>query len=403
MRWIPILVLIAILLAPCAKAATVAVDVSHGEGTVALVNPVVDPASGRVIGEGIVPTLSWYEWAYFGRYQDLESAGAKFLGDRITYESLRDVDVLIIGQLHEPLDDDEIKAVVKWFSLGGKVLWVSGDSDIDDGSYVQDNANKLLSAIPGVRLRIDYATVTDTFSNAGKSSYVSGFVRPDLHTPGASVLNEGYIGEVGKVLFHEGGVIAWVDDSGKWHPLIIGEIPEGVYRIVTTSSNGMIEDNRAPEPRAYGVWEKGIFTLLAVEFVKLPNGAEGILIVSGESPYGSQVPIWVNRYGNYLFDGQRFVSNLLNWAVRQSYTLEKAETLSTTTTSTTRRTTTTTSENEDTTTSSSWTADSATSSSTHQAPTTSPEESSGSGWLVAVLAILLLSAAVLAFLLVKKR
>ncbi|WP_234394357.1 hypothetical protein [Thermococcus piezophilus] len=389
-----VLILIGVF-SQCVGATTIAVDISHDEGTIALVASIVDPTTGKIVAEGIIPTLSWYDWSYFGYEPELENAGVTRLGDAITYDALKDVDMLIIGQLGEGLSQEEIDAIVKWFSEGGKVLWVAGDSDIKTGAYIQDNANRLLAAIPNARLRFDYATATDTFSNAGKSTYVAGYVRVDLHTPDASILNQGYHSEVGKVLFHEPGVLAWVDENGKWHPLIAGEIPEGVYRIITTSGNGMIEDYSAPEPMAYRTWEKGLFTLLAVEFVKLPNGRESLLILSVESPYGSPVPIWVNRYGPYLFDGQQFVTNLLRWATLQASNLKpEEETITLSTTATTGTTTTTTTTSTITPTS----MVGATSS------TTTTEDSGGiPAWGIGLVVVLLLGAVILAFLMMKRR
>ncbi|ASJ12310.1 hypothetical protein [Thermococcus thioreducens] len=404
MRKVPVtLIIFVIFFSQYVGAATIAVDVSHSEGTVALVSPIVDPVTGRIIAEGMIPALSWYDWGYIGYSPELENAGVKHLGDGITYDALEGVDILIIGQPWKRFSPDEMEAIVKWFSEGRKVLWVAGDCDRKDSAYVQRNVNELLSAIPNTRLRIDYATATDTFSNAGKSAYVAGFVRVDLETPDAGILNRGYQGEVGKVLFHEPGVLAWVDENGKWHPLIAGEIPEGVYRIVTTSGNGMIEDDYAPEARAYKAWDRGLFTLLAVEFVKLPNGAESILIVSGESPYGSPVPIWVNRYGTYLFDGQQFVTNLLRWALLEASKLappEETTTTIVTTTTTTEETTKTTHLTVSTTTTSNPVAEPTTA--TSETPVTTAASSRTPVWIVGVAVVLLTGAAVLVFLLLKK-
>ncbi|WP_258084537.1 hypothetical protein [Thermococcus thermotolerans] len=397
------LIIFVIFFSQYVGAATIAVDVSHNEGTIALVSSIVDPVTGRIIAEGMIPALSWYDWGYIGYSSELENAGVKHLGDGITYDALEGVDVLIIGQPWKRFSPGEMGAIVKWFSEGGKVLWVAGDCDRKDSAYVQRNVNELLSAIPNTKLRIDYATATDTFSNAGKSAYVAGFVRADLETPDAGILNKGYQGEVGKVLFHEPGVLAWVDENGRWHPLIAGEIPEGVYRIVTTSGNGMIEDDYTPEARAYKAWDRGVFTLLAVEFVKFPNGAESILIVSAESPYGSPVPIWVNRYGSYLFDGQQFVTNLLRWALIEASKLappEETTTTTVTTTTTTQGITTTTHLTVSTTTTSNPVVETTTA--TSETPVTTAASSGTPVWIVGVAVVLLTGAAVLVFLLLKK-
>lgn len=404
MRGVAIIsIVLVLLMIPAVSATTIAVDVSHGEGTVALVTPVVDPISGKVVAEGIIPTLSWYEWGYIGYSLELEKAKVKRLGESITPEALQGVDILILGHLQKELSPEEVKAIVEWFSEGGKVLWVSGDSERNRGAYVQRNANKLLEALPGVKLRIDYATVKDTFSNAGKSYYVAGYVRVDLETPDASILTKGYQGEFGKVLFHEPGVLAWVDENGEWHPLVAGEMPGGVYRIVTTSGNGLIEDDYAPEARAYTPWQQGLFSLLAVEFVKLPNGGESLLIVSTETPYGGQVPIWVNRYGSYLFDGQQFVTNLLRWAIVQSEKMKPPERETTTTTTTT--TTKTPTETPTTTVTTTTTTQSPTSTTQIAVPQTvsTPGGSSKTPiWLVGVIVVLAIGTAVLAFLLMRR-
>lgn len=402
MRKLPItLILFAVLLSQYVSATSIAVDVSHDEGTVALVSPIVDPTTGRIVAEGIIPTLSWYEWGYIGYSPELRKAKVVHLGSTITYDALKNVDVLVIGQLWEGLSQDEIAAIVRWFSEGEKVLWVSGDCDRKESAYVQRNANELLSAIPGVKLRIDYATAKDTFSNAGKSAYVSGFVRVDLETPDANVLNRGYQGEIGKALFHEPGVLAWVDGDGKWHPLVAGEIPDGVYRIVTTSGNGVIEDDYPPEARAYKAWEQGLFTLLAAELVKLPNGAESLLIVSTESPYGSPVPIWVNRYGSYLFDGQQFVTNLLQWATLEASKMKPAVETTTTTTSpkTTTTTTTTTHSTSSVTTTTTTTRESITADATTTTTSTSGRTPL---WIIGVIIALLIGTAALVFLLIRR-
>ncbi len=322
------------MIAGVSSAATIAADVSHGEGTVALVTPVVDPTTGKMVSHGIVNVLSWYNWGYIGSVPELNGK-MKCLGRTITPESLKGVDMLIIGQLKQPLSPEEVSAITGWFSEGGRILWISGDADIGEGAYIQKNVDDLLDKIPNAHLRLDYATATDTFSNAGKDLYVAGYVRPDLGTPDSETLLKGYTSEVGKVLFYTTGVLAWVDDSGKWHPLTVGEIPKGVYRIVTTSGDGVIEDKSAPEPITYKVWESGVFTLLAVEFVKLPNGRTGVLIVSGESPYGSPVPLSINQFGPYVFDGERFVENLIAWAFQEAKSFTPTTTSSPSPTSTT--------------------------------------------------------------------
>ncbi|MCD6558826.1 MAG: aminotransferase, partial [Palaeococcus sp.] len=116
-----------------ASAATVAVDLAHGENDKYLTGDVIDKDTNETIAQGIIPTMTNVNWAYIGDPAQADVLGIKNLGDKITYDALKDVKVLIIGQPGSPFDPEEIEAIAKWFSEGGKVLWVAGDSDYGSG------------------------------------------------------------------------------------------------------------------------------------------------------------------------------------------------------------------------------------------------------------------------------
>jgi len=276
-----------------ASAATVAVDLAHGENDKYLVGDVIDRDTNETLAQGIIPTITTVDWAYIGDPAQADVLGIKNLGDKITYDSLKDVKVLIIGQPSSPFDPEEIEAIAQWFSEGGKVLWVAGDSDYGSGVQVQEYVDTLLDQL-GVRLRLDLASVEDPQSNAGAGYRVIGIVNPDENTPDRDMLVQGFQHD-GKVLYHGPGVVAWVDENGDWHPLVDGEVPEGVYRIVKTSEAGTIVENNDPAANIYLAGDEGVFTLLAAEMVPGESGTN-VLIVSGESPYGDYEPTWSPKY-----------------------------------------------------------------------------------------------------------
>ncbi len=236
----------------------------------------------------------------------------KILTEAFTPEALADVDILIIGQPMTALSPDELVALEQWFSQGGKVLWVAGDSDYGTGPQAQAAANAILEFI-GATLRIDPSAVYDDVVNAGRFYRVVGLVQPDEDTPYREVLTFGLVND-GKVLYHGPAPLAWVDENGDWHSLTKSK-PDNVYRIVWTSENGYIGDNNDPPTIAY-VDEllnevNDRYVMLAAE---VRSDTRNVIIVSGESPYGDYQPTWTTEYYGVALDGPRFVTNLLLWA-----------------------------------------------------------------------------------------
>jgi len=297
-----------------ASATTVAVDLSHGENAKYLVDPVVDKNNqSHILAPSIVEGVGDMQWAYFGSPDMFpNNTKIKNLGDTITPEALKDVDILILGQPTSPFTPDEIQAIRDWFAQGGKVLWVAADSDYGSGVQAQDIADSLLEQLGYGNLRVDLCSVEDPSSNAGAGYRVVGHVNPDPDTPFRGMLTEGFL-HGGKVLYHGPGVVAWVDANGTWHPLNETSKPPLTYRIVVTSENGTIVENNDPMANAYLAGDTGVFTLLAAQIVPL-NGTQSLLIVSGESPYGDYEPTWSPLYHGVALDGPQFVSNILHWA-----------------------------------------------------------------------------------------
>jgi hypothetical protein len=236
------------------------------------------------------------------------------LNESITLQTLRNVDVLIIGQPQSDLAEDEIKAIETWLAEGGKVLWVAADSDYRDGNFngpkSQAICNRVLEAV-GSRLRVDLGGVYDDVNNIGGKSYrVLARVRPDfIHGLATQIIQAGISRPV---LFHGPAPIIWVDESGAPHDPV-NETFEGLVRIVWSYKTSKIRDNNPPAPILYNPSSdvNRTFVLMAAEV----TSSGSIIIVSGETPYGGFAPISLNDYLGVELDGLRFLENTLTWAL----------------------------------------------------------------------------------------
>ena len=294
---------------------TVAVDLAHGENPKGLTDVTY---KNKTLTEGILNTIKDMKFVYFGDAKYEEELGIKNLGQKITYDALKDVDILIIGQPTSPFYPDEVQAIKKWLSEGGKVLWIAGDSDYGSGAKAQQFVDGLLDQLGITNLRVDLCSVEDPVSNAKKSYRVVAIVKPSPDTPKKDMLTKGFKNG-GKVLEHGPGVVAWVDDNGNWHPLSDDNKPKNAYIIVRTTENGQIVENNAPAANAYQAGDQGSFPIVAVQVVELSSSKKpNVIIVSGETPIGGYTPSWVSQYYDVPLDGPQFVTNLLHWSVEMT-------------------------------------------------------------------------------------
>ncbi|WP_148882088.1 CGP-CTERM sorting domain-containing protein [Thermococcus aciditolerans] len=301
-----------------ASATTVGVDLAHGESDKGLA--VLTDKDGNVLAEGMVKTISDVSWAYIGPAEKADELGIKQLGDKITYDAIKDVDFLILGQPTQAFSPDEVQAIVQWWNDGNRILWVAGDSDYGDGPQRIDFVDTILDAI-GANLRLDQCSAEDATSNAGAGYRVIGLVNPDSGTPDKDMLTKDFKNG-GKVLFHGPGVVAYVDDNGNWQSLH-GGIADGIYIIVTTSADGQIVENTDPAAQAYTAGDTGEFPLMAVQ---LFEDKKNVLVVSGETPYGGYEPMWSPTYHGVDLDGPQFVTNFIHWAISVQQNLGQTET-----------------------------------------------------------------------------
>ncbi|WP_010478888.1 CGP-CTERM sorting domain-containing protein [Thermococcus zilligii] len=306
-----------------ASAATVGIDLAHGENDKGLT--VLTDKNGTVLVEGILKKIGDVTWVYIGPGDKADTLGIQQAGESITYDAIKNINFLIIGQPTQPLSPDEINALKQWWNDGNRILWIAGDSDYGSGVQTINNVNAILDAL-GVNLRLDQCSAEDSQSNAGAGYRVVGIVNPDDKTPNKDDITKDFQNG-GKVLFHGPGVVAYVDGNGNWKALGPNAGMENVYVIVTTSENGQIVENSEPAANAYTVGDTGRFPLLAVQI--FPD-KKNVLIVSGETPYGGYEPIWSPLYYGVKLDGPTFITNFIHWAIKVQAQLGTAKTTTTT-------------------------------------------------------------------------
>jgi len=284
------------------------IDLTHGQ-----------PSSGIEIIMRMVPEAQWYILVKSEEDKEALSPLVKSLahgiivGDfaSISLEKYR-IQMIIIGQPQSLFTPDEISPIVTWFKkYPNRAIWLAADSDYPaQGSETAQHAVNMVLEALGAKIRMDYVSIEDEESKAIKTYRVLGIVNPD---PEVAIV--GYACE--KVLFHGPGGVAWIDEAGNWHKLTKDDKPDNVYIIVTTSDKGKVAEHQA-EPRgtsgkAYTPGESGVFTLMAVELIKVGEGY-GKVILSSESPYGGYQPLTTWMYYGFVLSGPQFVRNVILWA-----------------------------------------------------------------------------------------
>ncbi len=263
------------------------------------------------------------------------------MADEIRYggftpDTLAGVDVVLIGQPTLLPDPVEVDALASWFSEEAiRVLWVAADSDYPaQGSETsQQFANTILEAL-GSKLRMDYVSVEDDESYAGRTYRVIGIVDP-MPEGEASML--AYYAST--ALFHGPGAVYALDENGNPVNPIYTPV-EGVYVIVRTSEAGRVVEHQTTEGGGIsGVFYQagstqegvgiGMFPLLAVETVSMEPLKR--IIVSSETPYSGYQAMVTWEYKGIPMDGASLFKYLIYFSIgymapfKQAMALEEVE------------------------------------------------------------------------------
>ena len=230
----------------------------------------------------------------------------------LSASDLADADMLILIQADMSVEytSAEKAAVKSWFETSGKTLWVCADSDYPDQYMRVNTANDMLENVES-KLRAEQAEATDPTSNGGADYRVLGvswYCDPEVSF---------IVDDVNKSLFHgPGSIVGYL--GGSYYTLDTVSL-DGVYVVMTTSSDGLIVDYEPPAPIAYEVGYEGSIPLLAMEIY-----ANGNVVYAGaDAPFSHYTPMYKpevakpERYGDlYPQQGATLFRNIVNFAIR---------------------------------------------------------------------------------------
>ncbi|MFQ6054228.1 MAG: hypothetical protein ACE5OO_08395 [Candidatus Bathyarchaeia archaeon] len=205
---------------------------------------------------------------------------------------------------------DELTAIKNWFDSGGKTIWVAADSDYGTDQLRQPTANVVLEEIGSV-LRIEACSAEDPVSSAGRPYRVLGVSEK------CDEEVDFLVAGVTRALFHGPAIITAYAD-GKYYKLE-EEAPEGVYKVMTTTENGVVVNNNPPDPEVHEVGDEGTFVLMAME---LDYEKKNVVIATGDAPFDQYTGMYkpeIRRYERYMVEypqqGARLFENIINYVI----------------------------------------------------------------------------------------
>ncbi|MCE4602434.1 MAG: hypothetical protein F7C08_03850 [Desulfurococcales archaeon] len=293
--------------------AVIAVDLSHGQATKGL--------------DTIVNSCQECRWILILQNEEQKAniePGYLQIFDEVrvgglTQENLMDAQILLIGQATTVFSDEEVNTVAQWFSMGGKAIWVGGDSDYpaQGSETAQVVINQVAEAIGSI-IRSDYISVEDDRENAGAPYRVLGIIDPDPAI--ADFILNGL--QYKRVLFHGPGALYILVDDEPVNPVKSPEMkPENVYIIARTSDQSRAVEHQADPMQGQHPAEfydplddtvnTGPFPLMMAEMM----GDNKLFIVSSETPYGGYEPMTAPSYKDKPLDGPVFVANMIKFMV----------------------------------------------------------------------------------------
>ena len=251
---------------------------------------------GQHLQAAINDTETFAEWhVVFNDLNSTDLTGADML-------------ILIQSDMSVNYTQDELDAVYAWYQESGKTLWVAADSDFSDQYMRVPTANEMLEKV-GSRLRAENAEAADPTSNGGAPYRVLGV--SDYCDEEVDFLVEG----VERALFHGPGLIIGYED-GAYTKLESSSL-DNVYVIMTTSTDGIIEEYTEPQPEIHEVGNEGTFPLMVLEVMDNGNA----LFATADSPFAHYTPMYSpeiakpDRYGvEYPQQGATLFQNIVSYA-----------------------------------------------------------------------------------------
>ncbi|MHA1246889.1 MAG: hypothetical protein ACTSPE_06140 [Candidatus Thorarchaeota archaeon] len=176
-----------------------------------------------------------------------------------------------------------------------------GDSDYS-GAYINDNMTAILEAV-GSHVYPEPTSIEDPVSNCG-----AGY-RPVANKTSDDAYVADIVEGTTKVLMH-GPTLLYGSNSDT-----PGEnVSANVYPLLYYGGNATIVDHDILYPYAHKDGDKGEFVAATLE-VKAGEAGDGVIVVSGASPYGDYQPMCSWEYHDVELDGYNLVINAIHYGI----------------------------------------------------------------------------------------
>lgn len=229
--------------------------------------------------------------------------------ESFTYGDLEDIDGLIIGSIlgeSYVFTEYELAVIANWFNSGKKFMWISGDSDYEGYTYINDNMNSILELVKS-HVFLEPTDVYDEVLNCGQP------YRPIANvTTRTEFLLEAVV-NVDAVLLHGPTLLYGSTSSNSTAETVPLEsyAINNVYPLLMFSPSATIIDSDTVPPIAHSNNQSGSFVAVTMELQAGLNSAS-TLVVSGASPYGDFQPMFCSYYYFVNLTGDLFVSQTIN-------------------------------------------------------------------------------------------
>ncbi len=282
---------------------TVLIDLSHTSnftGVESLVRELFDGTIYILLrsvkeADSLDPSIKYFTKIVYGDLSNFT------LGD--TYSSLDklnpDLTIISIASLKKSFSADEIDSLKKYLANGGRTLWLSAKY-IEDPKAVTE-INKLLEYL-GSNLAIDYTYIESNRSI--NKLVVESSVRVTAETYSLTY-------GVEKILAYAPSPVALRNiTTDTWRPLTETDLRlYGNINILVVSGENTSISREAPQGRAYTYNTSPPYPVIVSETLRRLGNST--LIVSGVLPIGGYAPLVTWKFGSELFNGPRFLRNMV--------------------------------------------------------------------------------------------
>ena len=237
-----------------------------------------------------------------------------------TWELPDEVDVLFLTEADAGAEwlPTQVTDIVNWMALGGKLLWVAGDSDYA-GLFNPTPINDILSAL-GAITRMDKTSISDAVYNDG-ASYRVAATQMGIGDPmyDGELIGDLSVNMVAGIICH--GPCSIVGYNGtEYVDLRLGHsvFPDRLWTIMRYSENATADDSDVSDGPldlyAYSA-ESGNYPAVVYEYLDTVNSH---IVASGEAIYSNYKYMYDQRTENGVYNGghqfgQILVNNILNY------------------------------------------------------------------------------------------